>query len=187
MGYTVISIEASPRNYYFIKKNYCEINRNAENIIIINRGVSNQEKICNYYTQITGIGNGMIKCDDNRETLNSDGFLWKKTFEVPLIKLSSFIPYFTNKNLALIKLDIEGSEALVMKEAIEFITKLHIPYIYSEFSFNMIREHGNNPRNYIKLFTNNGYKVSTKGFLSKHFIPPEKVGPGNLYFTYYGN
>ena len=89
--------------------------------------------------------------------------------------------------MALIKLDIEGSEALVMKDTIQFITKYHIPYIYSEFSFNMISEHGNNPREYIKLFTDNGYKVSGKGFLSQNFIDPENVVKGNLYFTYYGN
>ena len=186
LGYTVISFEASPRNYYIIKKNYCQINRNAENIIIINRGVSNQEKICNYYTQITGLGNGMLKCDENKESIDNDGFHWIKTFEVPIIKLSSFIPYLANKNLALIKLDIEGSEPLVMQDAIEFITKYHIPYIYSEFSINMIKEHGNNPREYIKLFTNNGYKVNKEGFLSQNFILPEKVRSGNLYFTYYG-
>ena len=129
----------------------------------------------------------MLKCDEKREFFHNDGFRWEKTFEVQIIKLSSFIPYLANKNLALIKLDIEGSEALVMKDAIEFITKYHIPYIYSEFSLNMISEHGNNPREYIKLFTDNGYKVSGKGFLSQNFIDPEKVGPGNLYFTYYGN
>ena len=187
LGYTVISIEASPRNYYLLKKNYCGINKNAENIIIINRGVSNQEKICNYYTQIKGLGNGMIKCDDNRETFKNDGFIWNKTFEVQIIKLSSLIPYFAKKKLALIKIDIEGSEALVMQDAIDFIKKYHIPYIYSEFSENMLTEHGNNPREYIKLFTDNGYKVSKEGFLSNNFIEPNKVGPGDLYFTYYGN
>ena len=184
LGYTVISFEASPRNYYIIKKNYCQINRNAENIIIINKGVSNQEKICNYYTQMTGLGNGMLKCDENKESLDNDGFHWIKTFEVPIIKLSSFIPYFAHKNLALIKLDIEGSEALVMQDAIEFITKYHIPYIYSEFSISMIKEHGNNPIEYIKLFTNNGYKVNTESFLSQNFIDPEKVSSGNLYLIY---
>ena len=187
LGYSIISFEASPRNYYILKKNYCNVNRNNENIILINRGVSNQEKICNYYTQITGIGNGMLKCDDNRESFNNAGFHWIKTFEVPIVKLSNFIPYLSKKHLALIKLDIEGSEALVMQDAIEFVTKLHIPFIYSEFSINMIKEHGNNPREYIKLFTNNGYKVSKKGFFSKKFISPDKVGHGNLYFTYYGN
>ena len=187
LGYTVISFEASPRNYYIMKKNYCQINRNAENVIIINRGLSNQEKICTYYTQITGLGNGMLKCDENKESIDNDGFHWIKTFEVPIMKLSSFIPYLANKNLALIKLDIEGCEPLVMQDAIEFITKYHIPYIYSEFSINMIKEHGNNPREYIKLFTNNGYKVNNEGFLSQNFIPPEKVRSRSLYFTYYGN
>ena len=188
LGYTVISFEASPRNYYLLKKNYCLINRNSPNIIIINKGISNQEKICNYYTQITGLGNGMVKCDENREEFDNAGFHWKKTFEVPIIKLSDFIPYLVSKNLALIKLDIEGSEALVMQEAFELITKYHIPYIYSEFNMAMITEHGNNPREYIKLFTNNGYKVSRDGFLSKNFISPEKVfGIELLYFTYYGS
>ena len=186
LGYTVIAFEASPRNYYLLKKNYCQINRNAENIININRGVSNEEKICNYYTQIKGLGNGMLKCDESREEFINDGFHWKKSFEVPIIKLSDFIPYFSNKNLALIKLDIEGSEALVMQDAIEFITKYHIPYIYSEFSLNMITEHGTNPREYIKLFIDNGYKVNKEGFFSHNFISPEKLEVGNYYFTYYG-
>ena len=188
LGYTVISFEASPRNYYLLKKNYCLINRNSQNIIIINRGISNQEKICNYYTQIRGIGNGMVKCEENREEFDNAGCHWKKTFEIPIIKLSDFIPYLVSKNLALIKLDIEGSEALVMQEASELITKYHIPYIYSEFNMAMITEHGNNPREYIKLFTNNGYKMSREGFLSKNFISPEKLFSIEvLYFTYYGS
>ena len=129
----------------------------------------------------------MLKCDDNRETFRNDGFLWKKIFEVPIVKLSSFIPYLVKKNLALIKLDIEGSESLVMRDAIEFVTKYHIPYIFSEYSKNMIREHGDNPKEFIKLFTDNGYKVSKEGFLSENFLEPNKVTPGNLYFTYHGN
>ena len=187
LGYTVISFEASPRNYYLLKKNYCHINPNVKNIIIINRAIGNKERICNYYTQIIGLGNGMLKCNENRESFYNAGYHWKKTFEVPIMKLSDFIPYLSKKNLVLIKLDIEGSEALVMKDAIEFITRYHIPYIFSEFSFEMISEHGNNPRKYIKLFTDNGYKVSLDGFLSKNFIDPDKIFGGDLYFTYLRN
>ena len=51
----------------------------------------------------------------------------------------------------------------------------------------MIREHGDNPKEFIKLFTDNGYKVSKEGFLSENFIEPNQVTPGNLYFTYHGN
>lgn len=39
-GYSVITFEASPRNYYILKKNYCNINRNS-NIVLINKAVSN--------------------------------------------------------------------------------------------------------------------------------------------------
>ena len=184
--YTVISLEASPRNYYLLRKNYCRIGKNAENIILINRGVSDQEKICNYYTQITGLGNGMLKCNENKESFDNAGYHWIKTFEVKIIKLSTLIPYLSTKNLALIKLDIEGSEALVMKDAIELIVKYHIPYIFSEFSVEMISEHGTDPKEYIKLFTDNGYKVNKEGFFSKNFIPPNNVNSGDLYFTYYG-
>ena len=186
-GYTVISFEASPRNYYILRKNYCLINRNNENIFIINRGLSNQEKICNYYTQVTGIGNGMVKCDEKKEEFDNDGFHWKKTFEVQISKLSRFIPYLADKNLAVIKLDIEGSEALVMQDAIELIKKYHVPYILAEYSKTMISEHGTNPVDFIKLFTDNGYKINYKGFFNQNFLNPEQVEPGNIYFTYYGN
>ena len=72
----------------------------------------------------------MIKCDETKEEFDNDGFHWKKSFEVLITKLSRFIPYLANKNVAVIKLDIEGSEALVMQDAIELITKYHIPYMY---------------------------------------------------------
>ena len=62
LGYSVITFEASTRNYYIINKNYCHINRNS-NIIIINRGISNVEKTCNYFSQMDGIGNGILLCD----------------------------------------------------------------------------------------------------------------------------
>ena len=74
-----------------------------------------------------------------------------------------------------------------MKDAIDFVTKLHIPFTFTEFSIKMITEHGNNPKEFIKIFTDNGYKVNRKGFFKKKFISPDKVGPGNLYFRYYGN
>jgi hypothetical protein len=47
LGYSILTFEASPRNYYILNKNYCLINKNS-NIILINKGVSNEEKICNF-------------------------------------------------------------------------------------------------------------------------------------------
>ena len=50
----------------------------------------------------------------------------------------------------------------------------------------MISEHGTNPVDFIKLFTDNGYKVNHEGFLNQNFLNPEEVKKGNIYFTYYG-
>ena len=66
LGYSILTFEASPRNSYIIYKNYYHINKYS-NIIIINKGLSNEEKTCNYYSQIDGIGNGMVLCDTNKK------------------------------------------------------------------------------------------------------------------------
>ena len=99
-GYSFLTFEASPRNSYIINKNYCLINNNS-NIIIIKEGLSNEEKICNYYSQIDGIGNGIVLCNENREKIKALIYKFNKTFEVKLTKLSNFLPYLLNKKIAL--------------------------------------------------------------------------------------
>ena len=185
-GYSIITFEASPRNSYIIYKNYCHINRYS-NIIIVNKGLSNEEKTCNYYSQIDGIGNGAVLCDKNDERIRVGTTNFKKTFEVSLIKLSNFMPYLSNKNVALIKLDIEGGEGKVMKDAIELICKYHVPFVFSEFNPEFLISHGTNPKKYLELFTNNGYKISYEGFLNVSYVTPEQVNSvNNLYFVYDG-
>jgi FkbM family methyltransferase len=99
LGYSILTFEASPRNSYIIYKNYCHI-KNDSNIIIINKGLSDEEKTYNYYSQTDGIGNGMVLCDEKKEIISAMRFNFNKTFEVKLIKLSNFLHYFSNKNLA---------------------------------------------------------------------------------------
>ena len=185
LGYSVISFEASPRNYYILKKNYCHINRQS-NIVIINRGISNKEKACNYYSQLGGIGNGILLCNEKKERITLDGFQWIKTFEVNIIKLSNFIPIIEGKNVVLIKLDIEGSEGLAIEDGIELISKYHVPYIFSEFSPDYLRMHGTDPKEFLELFIKNGYKISKEGFLNVSYISVDEVTRGNIYFIYNG-
>ena len=186
-GYSIITFEASPRNSYIIYKNYCHINRNS-NIIIVNKGLSNEEKTCNYYSQIGGIGNGVVLCDKNYERIHLDDLTFKKTFDVSITKLSNFMPYLSNKNIGLIKLDIEGSEAKVVEDAIELISKYHIPFVFSEFNPQYLEKQGTNPKKYLELFTSNGYKISYEGFLNVSYVTPEEIKSNtNLYFIYQGN
>ena len=84
------------------------------------------------------LGNGMLKCDENKEEIDNVWFHYKKTFEVLIIKLSDFILFLANKNKILIKLVLVENEILVIQDAVEFNTNYHIPYIYSVFSKNMI-------------------------------------------------
>ena len=186
-GYSIITFEASPRNSYILYKNYCRINKNS-NIIIVNKGLSNEEKICNYYSQIKAIGNGVVLCDENEKITKAGNLNLQKEFEIKLTKLSNFLPYLLNKNIALIKLDIEGGEGIVMEDAIELINKYHVPFIFTEFDPKYLEKHGTNPKKYLELFANNGYKISNKGFLNVTYITPEKISLShkNLYFTYFG-
>ena len=186
-GYSILTFEASPRNYYILKKNYCHINRNS-NIVIINKGISNIEKTCNYYSQIDGIGNGILLCDEKKNELKVGGYYFNKTFEVSLTKLSNFLPYLSNKKIALLKLDIEGGEGKAIEDGIELINKYHVPYIFSEFNPGYLKKHGTNPKKFLQLFVNNGYKISLKGFLSKSYISIDKIkGVKELYFIYNKN
>ena len=187
LGYSILTFEASPRNCYIIYKNYCHINKNS-NIIIINKGLSNEERTCSYYSQTSQIGNGAVLCNENKKITSAGNLLLKKEFEIKLTKLSNFLPYLSNKNIALIKLDIEGGEGKVIEDAIELISKYHVPFIFSEFDPKYLEKQGTDPKKYLELFINNGYKISFNGFLNQNYITPEEIKSrhNNLYFIYDG-
>lgn len=188
-GYSIITFEASPRNYYILYKNYCLTNKNS-NIIIVNKGLSNGEKTCNYYYHIQNIGNGAVLCNENKKITTAGNLNLQKEFEVKLTKLSNFLPYLSTKNIALIKMDIEGGEGIVIEDAIELISKYHVPFIFTEFEPKYLERQGTNPQKFLELFINNGYKISDKGFLNVTYMTPEKIISGtykNLYFIYDDN
>ena len=188
LGYSVLSFEPSPRNFYILNKNYC-LNKN-NNTILINEGLSTIEKTCDYYIHKNNIGNGILFCNKINNKIIESNFL--KQYEVRITKLSNFIPYLINKNLVLIKIDIEGSEGQALFGGFDLISKYHIPYIFLEFTPIYLKSHGTNPRNFLKIFTDNGYKISLKGFLTNSFVSIDDViklnkVQLNLYFIYLNN
>ena len=188
-GYSILTFEPFEKNYYILRKNICHLYNNS-NIVIINKGLSNEEKICDFYTDNDNIGNGMVICDN--EIYNKE---IKKEFsitgEISLTKLSNFIPYLYDKNLALIKIDIEGMEGKAIKGGIEFINKYHIPYILLEFTPRALIEHGTDPKKFLQIFVDNGYKIKTDGFFSENNISIENLVSEvkellNIYIVYDG-
>ena len=89
---------------------------------------------------------------------------------VTLSRLSRFIPYLSNKNIAVIKVDIEGGEGKALESGIELINKYHVPFIAIEFSPLYLLEHGTDPKELLHLLISNGYKITKNGFFSKNYL-----------------
>ena len=182
-GYNILSFDVSNVNNYILKKNYC-LNREL-NITIINKGLYSDEKICDLYVNTSNLGDGLVFCD-YQENLNN----LNKTGAALLTKLSNFESFLLKKNLALIKIDVEGSEGKAIEGGIKLITKHHVPFIFLEFCPQNLIKHGTDPRQFLKLFMKNGYKIAWYNFFSNDYLSideiMEKAGNGsmNLYIVH---
>ena len=162
-GYNIIAFEPSKINNYILKKNFCL--NNETKITIINKGLYIEEKICDLYNLYHNEGNGMIICDKQKIPSN---LLLKSKAEIILTKLSNYIPFLSDKNLALIKIDIEGSEGKAFEGGIELITKYHVPFIFLEFTPTSLKLHGTDPNKFLHLFIDNGYQISLNNFFENY-------------------
>ena len=181
-GYNIISFEPSKINNYILKKNFC-LNKEI-NVTIINKGLYNEEKKCSLYNHINNEGNGILKCENNQNLTNS----FIKTGEIILTKLSNYLPFLINKDLVLIKMDIEGGERKAIDGGIELITKYHIPFIFLEFTPNYLKRLNSDPKEFLQLFADNGYKISADNFFNNYIsvndIIEKNISQINLYLAY---
>ena len=183
VGYEIFSFEVSNFNNYILKKNFCK-NKDI-NITIINKGIGLEEEKCLLHHPKANRGNGVILCGDKTNIpINSEGLTEKVIFT----RLSNYISFLSKKNLALIKMDIEGSEGKAIESGIELITKYHIPFIVTEFNIDYLKMQGTDPKIFLERFEKNGYKFSIVDFLSNKFISIDsllKLPITNLYIIYY--
>jgi len=183
-GYQVLAFEASVVNNYILRKNFC-LNPNF-NITLINKGLFTEEKKCDYYLNEGNIGNGMIQCDKNN-TVASD---FTKSGEAYLTRLSNYVEFLATKNVALIKIDIEGSEGKAIESGIELITNYHVPFIFLEFTPKFLELHGTDPMKFLEMLEANGYKFAKNNFFDNYYTIQEimeKTKNGNaidLYIVY---
>jgi FkbM family methyltransferase len=181
-GYKIISFEPSERNYYILRRTYC-LNQEI-NITIINKGLYNEEKRCDYYEHVGNKGNGMVICDQKKDIPN---YLEKKS-EVILTKLSNYITFLSTKNLAFIKIDAEGSEESAFLSGIELLTKYHVPFIFLEYCPNNLKLHNVDKKKFLEIFYNNGYKISLNNFLDKNYTSIDYLASKddliNIYIIY---
>ena len=180
IGFNIISFEPSKINYYILLKNFC-LNQDI-NMIIINKGLDIKEKNSTLYHPLLNLGN--VYMFDNNAKINKSEYF---TEEIRMNRLSNYIEYLKDKNLALIKLDIEGSEGKAIKSGIDLIIKYHIPFIFMEFQPKLLDEKRTEPKSFLEMFEDNGYKISEKNFLSQSYVSIDEIlkkSISNIYLVY---
>lgn len=168
-NYKIISFEASQINNYILQKNYC-LNKDV-NLALIKKGLNTEEQNCDIYVTTDNVGNGHVYCN---KTQNIDKLL-NKIGEIKLTKLSNFLPLLSKKNIALIKIDVEGNEGRAIKSGVELITKYHIPFIFMEFVPKLLKLHETNPIELLKLFEDNGYKFAKSSFFDRNYLSIDNI------------
>ena len=175
-GYKVLTFEASDINNYILYKNYC-LNKDV-NVTIINKGLDKDDRNCILRTASHNVGNGMIFCE-NRE--KNDSEFNGEIFNIEITKFSRYIKFLSNKNLAVIKIDVEGAEGNVIESGKELITKYHIPFIMTEFEVRMLEAHKTKVLEFLQFFENNGYKIGLNDFFDhKKESPLELIKNKNI-------
>ena len=183
-GYKILSFEPSNLNIYILRKTYC-LNREVK-ITLINKGLFTEEKNCDFYISRGNIGDGWIFCDKN---VSIPSHLIKSG-ETTITKLSNYVSFLSNKNLVLIKIDVEGAEGKAIESGIELISKYHVPFIFLEFTPTSLKLHGTDPKAFLKIFEQNGYKIATNNFISKDYLSIDDLmsksngGMINLYISH---
>ena len=155
-----------------MSKSYC-LNKEL-NITLIKKGLYTEEKKCDFYISKGNIGDGWIFCNDTNKNTKIPKHLIK-TGETIITKLSKYVSFLSKKNLALIKIDVEGSEEKAIKSGIELISKYHVPFIFLEFSPDPLRKHGSDPIEFLKMLELNGYKFSQNNFLDTNYLTIDKI------------
>ena len=152
------------------------------NLIIINKGLDTELKNCTLYHPLDNIGNAIVYYNLNESK--------KQNYEeekIILIRLNNYVEFLTSKNVALLKLDVEGSEGKAIEGGIDLIVKYHVPFIFIEWTPKQLILKGTDPKLFLQIFENNGYKISTKDFLSKQYCNIEEllnVHKINIYIVY---
>ena len=192
--YSVLTFESFPDNYYILKKNFCRNHKDffgpLSTVTIVNQALYPKETFCDYYKDIKNSKKDLILCDKDKEkNLDKD---YINIGRIKTTKLSDFIPLIYGKRKTLLRLDLEFEGEMAIESGKELISLYHIPYVFIEFNLSMFDLHETKPKDFLVFFTDNGYKISIDGFLTKKFISIEdllkiKFTKINLYLVYVEN
>jgi FkbM family methyltransferase len=182
LNYSILSFEPIPENNYILKKNFCKNKINCFGIspliTIINETLYPNETYCDYFKEIGNIQKYLILCDKTKEKNLKKKFI--KIGKVKTTKLTTFLPFITDKRIALLKLDLVYEGGFILQSLKKFILKYHIPFILIEVNTIIFRIHEMKPKDLFEFFIKNGYRISLNGFIDKQFISIDEIMKANL-------
>lgn len=153
----IICIEPTPSHFNLLKK----LTNGFKNIECVHGAVSNQDGIAKFYTSVSNTTTNSLIARDVSSTL-----------EVPAYTIESIIKNANLDRVDFIKMDIEGSEYIVLDEAtLSYIGK-NIPKILIEF--HDVRSNNQVPK-YIEIFKELGFESNHFHFDSVFFYKKDSI------------
>jgi FkbM family methyltransferase len=156
----IASVEASPINFQNLKQN-CELNNLGSRVVLINKAVTDQDhsniEIIEGGSRSSVLGSRM----DERSNQNITGQ------KIETIRLDTLAMSLGLNKIALLKMDIEGSEKSALTGAQSLLDNRQIKYMIIEY------HSAENYEYIVNTLSNQGYTV--RGLMTDAFLPKKEV------------
>mmetsp|Transcript_4301 Transcript_4301/g.6294 ORF Transcript_4301/g.6294 Transcript_4301/m.6294 type:complete len:425 (-) Transcript_4301:65-1339(-) len=165
MGLRVMSFEPMPSNINKMKKSLCTktniMSGVSSRIQLFTFGLGPKEESCIVISGLNNEGDGHTLCGKTeREIRVPHGYAIRDTV---VTKRLDDVASSEGKNIALVKIDVEGYETHVVEGGRNFLLDSKIPFIIAEFVPQWIRKKDGDPERMINRFYDAGYKILKKG------------------------
>ncbi|MEK7546604.1 MAG: FkbM family methyltransferase [Patescibacteria group bacterium] len=186
----VYAFEPDPRNLELLEKNIKT--NNANNIIVVPKAASDRAGSHSFF--IRGKGqwgrSSFFDPDSDPERLalpyikgkDTTGFSEKT--EIEMIKLDD---YFKGKKVDVIKIEINGAEALAQAGMLDLIRANRDIKIFSKFSPILVAATGSSPRGYLDVFAGLGLQIFDIDEDAKKLVPMKPAELAEKYNVEKGN
>ena len=173
MGLEVMSFEPMASNIDMMRRSLCNktniksgISRRVE---LFPFGLGPKEESCIVYSGNINEGDGVTMCGKTEEEITiPDGYAIRGKI---ITKRLDDVASSEGKNIALVKMDVEGYESHVVEGGRSFLLDSKIPFIVAEFVPQWMKDLGGDPERMINRFYDAGYKVLANG----HHLPRDQA------------
>jgi FkbM family methyltransferase len=174
MGVNVIAFEPMEQNLHLIRKTLCNPENSyfSDRVVVYPTGLSETTQTCVLFSGKDNVGDGVTSCVDDMST-----FVPWEGYDIrgyiPVDRIDNILSA-AGRNIVLVKMDTEGSEANVLLGGPTFFLNSKIPLIMSEFNpHDLMKKRGGDGERFMRNFLDAGYAVrlqaGPKTFLSHDF------------------